>query len=791
MATFIPTQYVQEDKLSYSAMRRKRFTAGVLAGAMAFSVMPILGFTGTAGALEEPTGEGSVCEGAPESDEFTDVTEADPSAEEIECLVGTGITTGTGDGTTYEPNAPVTRRQMALFLVRLADQIAESAVDGEVTPLPDGDGETDFTDIGDEAAEIQAAIDALADAGITTGVTDTEFRPNELVTRRQMAKFIVRLQEFLAGEDITPDDAEDAFTDDDGDSGEEELNVLAAQGVFEGDGEGNVNPGDDISRRQMANVIVRTGQYFFEEGATGGFFTEDEPQENATATTRPELVSADIVQTNLQGTTVRYIFDEALTGTAGAVTPGLFHVYNFTNLTGVPDASGTTAQVESGNAKAVLVNFSTVTTAGAAGQLSVATVDEDAVTGLEGNAADQNVRGDAPLNPGSTSQLASGVTAAPDLATVANFRADPGNPAQTLVDFTFDEAAYNVATTGYRLVGIDGTAASERVGTFVAGAGTATHTVAFSNAPPAASTVTITPATIARGTIDAGTVGDSLAAGGGNLNPAQAADVSTGGNSETPDLESALLVLNQETGPGTGVFVDAILYTFDEPVVTPVGMNFAAYNDAGAPITPAAPFVLGTQRSTTNDRQVAVPFGLAGTLNTAVGASASDGAVVEGTGSARPNQQDEVGVANVGSGPTTISGRTNGPDLTDVAVAERRDAFGALLGARVTYTFDEDVFGPTMGDFQIVLSDGARYSCTAAVAVGTTEETDNTVTCDTFDTATTSQIMSAVVGTVDDTAINNQAPTTGPGTTNPAAAGTEANPEGAAIVSGSTGTPAT
>lgn len=141
--------------MSYSATRRKRFTAGVLAGAMALTVSPILGFTGTAAAdhitIAEPTGDGNVCEDAPETEPFVDVQDSDPSSGVIKCLVNTDpeITKGTGDGTTFEPTAPVTRQQMALFLVRLADLANAQDTGDNLTDLPAGDGETTFTDIGD------------------------------------------------------------------------------------------------------------------------------------------------------------------------------------------------------------------------------------------------------------------------------------------------------------------------------------------------------------------------------------------------------------------------------------------------------------------------------------------------------------------------------------------------------------------------------------------------------------------------------------------------------------------
>lgn len=277
VATFTPNHNVQEDKLSYSAMRRKRFTAGVLAGAMAFTVMPILGFTGTAGAAIEPTGDGHVCEDAPDTDPFTDVTDADPAVDEIRCMVNTEpeITKGTGDGTTYEPNASPTRRQIALFFFRVGQVSEANEVGNEITAIPAGDGTVEFSDIAADD-EAFAEIDALSDAGIVNGFDDGTFRPNLPVTRRQMANLDVRLQEALAGEDITPDNSPDAFTDDDDENAETQasFNTLAEEGVFEGDGNGMVNPGDDLTRRQMAFINTRTLEWFFQNNVIQRLFSD-------------------------------------------------------------------------------------------------------------------------------------------------------------------------------------------------------------------------------------------------------------------------------------------------------------------------------------------------------------------------------------------------------------------------------------------------------------------------------------------------------------------------------------
>jgi putative cell wall-binding protein len=524
----------------------------------------------------------------------------------------------------------------------------------------------------------------------------------------------------------------------------------------------------------------------------------DEPGVNPTATTRPELVSAQIIQTTTQGTTVRFNFDEALTGSF--IDEENFYVYSFGwngQGAGYMDM-GDNAQIVSGNTSQVNVRFPNITSAAAAAGLSVATVDEDAVRGVSGAFGDRNVIGDAALNPGATSQLTARRTEAPDLVSVTNFRPDPGNSFQTLVTYTFDEPAWNdCGDGGYFLNHVDGVNWNDD-SEVVAGNGTAVHTVAFQNngfSGGAPSTVNVAAASIARAGMYEGCVNDAQALDG-NDNPLQTVNVSNNGITETPDLLSAIVVRNSPTPaalvPTFGDTIDSILYTFDEPVLLPSGTppgepsivgltgdeGFYAYLSTSEQLEAAI-----VTRSTANDTQVAAIFGPGGTLDLAVGASVDWETVEEGSGGQnRGNLEHEVGVANVGTGPTTISGRTAAPDLIDVTVAERRDAFGTLVGARVTYTFDEDVFLLEEGRFGIVLADGVQYWCDDAY-VGTTEDTDNTVICDSFDGSTTTQSLSAVVGIVDDSAVANQLQGTGPGTATPGGAdGGDRNVEGSEVI---------
>jgi hypothetical protein len=87
-----------------------------------------------------------------------------------------GVASGYPDGS-FRPATSVTRGQMASFLVR-AFGIAAA---GQPSTFGDISGNTH-----------EAAIEALAAAGITGGFPDGTFRPDTAVTRGQMATFLIR-----------------------------------------------------------------------------------------------------------------------------------------------------------------------------------------------------------------------------------------------------------------------------------------------------------------------------------------------------------------------------------------------------------------------------------------------------------------------------------------------------------------------------------------------------------------------------------------------------------------------
>jgi hypothetical protein len=100
-----------------------------------------------------------------------------------------------------------------------------------------------------------APIDCLATRGLVQGTGNGTYAPGTTVTRAQMATFLVRLLD-EAGVEL-PEDVEDAFDDDDGNTHEAAINRLAAAGLLTGSADGEVVPQAPLTRAQMAALLVR------------------------------------------------------------------------------------------------------------------------------------------------------------------------------------------------------------------------------------------------------------------------------------------------------------------------------------------------------------------------------------------------------------------------------------------------------------------------------------------------------------------------------------------------------
>lgn len=107
---------------------------------------------------------------------------------DINALAASGITGGCGAGR-YCPDAPVTREQMAAFLVR-------------ATGAPET-GADYFLD--DERSQFEAMINRSAAAGLTGGCGTYRFCPRGMVTRGEMAAFLHRVGSPRAAPPALPD----------------------------------------------------------------------------------------------------------------------------------------------------------------------------------------------------------------------------------------------------------------------------------------------------------------------------------------------------------------------------------------------------------------------------------------------------------------------------------------------------------------------------------------------------------------------------------------------------------
>jgi S-layer homology domain len=156
-----------------------------------------------------------------------------PFVASIQWIYDQGITGGCTP-TLYCPKAAVTRGQMASFLAR-AMHLPAATKDY-------------FTD--DDGLTHEAAINSIAEAGITGGCAPHLFCRDESVTRAQMAAFLVRA---LA----VPPATKDWFTDDDGSTLEASINAMAEAGLTGGCGGTSFCPNQPVTREQMAAFLVR------------------------------------------------------------------------------------------------------------------------------------------------------------------------------------------------------------------------------------------------------------------------------------------------------------------------------------------------------------------------------------------------------------------------------------------------------------------------------------------------------------------------------------------------------
>ena len=137
-------------------------------------------------ALGDPDGS----EERPATPSFPDVDRGGAHAEAIHRLAELGVVRGGVDGS-FRPWQPVTRGQLASFLVRTYEHLTGAS------PSP---SRRWFADI--EGSTHAGAIDRARDLGLVRGVAGERFAPEELTRRDQMASVLAQLVDALAREGV-------------------------------------------------------------------------------------------------------------------------------------------------------------------------------------------------------------------------------------------------------------------------------------------------------------------------------------------------------------------------------------------------------------------------------------------------------------------------------------------------------------------------------------------------------------------------------------------------------------
>ncbi len=177
---------------------------------------------------------------------FSDVPYSHWAWSWIERLYRSGITTGCNTGL-YCPEQPVTRAQMAVFLIRATHGVSF------VPPAPTGI----FTDVPTTAWAANYIEQLYAD-GITTGCNPALmlYCPADSVTRAQMAAFLLRAKH---GAGYAPPDATGIFSDVPTTYWAAAwIEELYAEGITTGCNTGLYCPEQSVTRAQMAAFLVRT-----------------------------------------------------------------------------------------------------------------------------------------------------------------------------------------------------------------------------------------------------------------------------------------------------------------------------------------------------------------------------------------------------------------------------------------------------------------------------------------------------------------------------------------------------
>lgn len=229
------------------------YSAGGLYSLSEITFLPKAGYTGmvsipyvgtdTAGITYD--GVVNILVSAPTTSRFNDMGTYGWALPSVEFMAAYGITTGTGNGSTYSPAGPMTRGDYILMLCRTFGFTTTQT--GNFTDVP----------AGIYYADALAAAKAL---GIATGDSNGAFHPGDPVTRQDAMVFLYKAMD-VADKDMPGANVNvlNRFSDvaSVAESAKPAVAAMVQAGVIQGNGLGQLNPKGTLTRAEMATILHR------------------------------------------------------------------------------------------------------------------------------------------------------------------------------------------------------------------------------------------------------------------------------------------------------------------------------------------------------------------------------------------------------------------------------------------------------------------------------------------------------------------------------------------------------
>ena len=235
----------------------KRLLALLLATTMLVTLLPASALAASSEDLTSSQADSQTETAAetPAAAAFTDVPAGAWFREAVEYVYSHDIFNGTSDDT-FSPHGTMTRAMTVTVLGRVA----------QVDPANYA-GTSAFTDVAAGSWYAPYVAWAVA-AGITDGVGQGLFAPNEPVTRVQMAAFLWRFFQHIGAQ--LPEDVTDGLPGDYSSIpayAREAVAALWRCGIFQGDGDNNFTPSRELTRAEVAMLCMRVDTHLVDTGA--------------------------------------------------------------------------------------------------------------------------------------------------------------------------------------------------------------------------------------------------------------------------------------------------------------------------------------------------------------------------------------------------------------------------------------------------------------------------------------------------------------------------------------------